>query len=195
MKKILLVLFSLAVIAFASCKKEYVEPKTDTSQETIDTTKQVISIYGKWKLLDGYMYVENLATGTKTRYSHFSATQNFSSLRYGGAIYNIETIEKGMTTWEFTNPNKIPGYGKFILNSDATKLYGFYVTNNNWTIVEDPSVTNASQMNLGGSSRPVRAYIANYAQNTCKFYVEETYENINGYNCKYFNELLFQKIQ
>lgn len=194
MKKFLILLAVISFIALSSCKKEYVEPDTKTTPDTTQS-QQIISIYGKWLLLDAYMYVENLETGVKTRYSHFGPNKTISSLRYSGAILDFEVIEKNVTTWTFTKPNRIPGYGKFILNDDTNKLYGFYVSNNNWTIVEDPSVTSPSDMNLGGSSRPVRAFIDNYAQGTCKFYVQESYENINGYNCKYFNELIFQKVQ
>jgi hypothetical protein len=184
----------LAAILFVSCKKED-DITPWPNDEFPDTTQmETMSIYGEWLLLDAYMYVENLETHSKTRYSHFDDTKTTSSLRYSGAYLDIETIEQNVTTWTFTKPNQIPGYGLFILNEDSTELYGFYVTASNWTIVEHPSVTNATQMNLGGSSRPVRAFIDNYAENTCKMYVQEAYESIDGYNCYYFNELVFIKI-
>jgi hypothetical protein len=192
MKKLLFVLV-LATIAFVSCKKEEgITPWPST--EFPDTTNmESISIYGEWKLLDGYMYVENLETGAKTRFSHFGVGKTISSLRYSGAYLDIETIEQNVTTWKFTKPNQIPGDGKFILNGDTTELYAFHVTLNNWTIIEDPTAT-ISQMNLGGSSRPIRAFLDSYHDSIVKFYVQESYESIGGYNCKYFNELVFQKI-
>jgi hypothetical protein len=190
MKKYLLVFLVLLTTVFVSCQKE--ETLVPTTQDTTQTPS--VSIYGKWLLLDAYMYIENSTTGQKIKYSHFNPTKLTSSLRYSGAMIDFEVIEKNITTWEFTKPNQVPGYGKFILNGDSTELYGFYVTQNNWTIVEDPSITNPNQMNLGGSSRVIRAYLDDYNNNIVKFYVQEAYENINGYNCKYFNELIFQKI-
>ena len=196
MKRFLIVLLSFALLAFVSCKKqESVYPAGGCpipNQE--GPTQQTISIYGKWVLQDAFLYMDNLETGEKIKYDHFGPNKTVSSLRFSGAILPIEVIEKGVTTWEFTAPNRIPGYGKFILNNDASELYGFYVTNNNWTIVEDPSITTATDMNLGGSSRPLRVYLEDYSQQICKFYVQEAYESVNGYNVHYFSELVFKKM-
>lgn len=194
MKNYLLLFLLLVTIAFVSCKKEDGITPWPTEKFPDTSNMQTISIYGTWKLIDGYMYVENLSTGAKTRYSHFGTNKTTSSLRYAGAYLDIEVIEQNVTTWKFTKPSQVPGYGRFILNADTTELYGFYVTLNNWSIVEDPSITDVSQMNLGGSSRPLRAFVESYPDSICKFYIQEAYESINGYNCYYFSELVFQKI-
>jgi len=40
----------------------------------------------------------------------------------------------------------------------------------------------------------VEALIVDYEQNIVNFYVQMAYENIDGWNCKYFNELTMIKI-
>lgn len=194
MKKFFYLLLLSITIIIGSCTKD--DSDTIVPFSSGDNTNQrTISVYGKWQLVSAYMYIENLETGEKKRYSHFSDTKTISSLRYSGSYFNFETIEKGITTWEFTMPSRIPGNGRFILNSDSTKKFAFEVTASNWTIIEDPTVIDPNEMQLGGSARPLKIFIDNYDLQTCKFYVQEEYENIGNYNCKYFNELIFKKIQ
>lgn len=185
MKKFIYILIAISVLV--SCKKEEIKP--------IEEPKKVeneIRIYGKWILLDATMYVENLETHEKTSYAHFDANKTVSSLRYSGAQFEFEVIEKDVTTWEFYQPNYVPGYGQFVLNGDTTNPFGFYVTKSEWTIVEHPTTNNPQ---IGGSSRPIESYLHSYNDSICNFYVQLSYESINGYNCKYFTEMRMKKIQ
>jgi hypothetical protein len=72
--------------------------------------------------------------------------------------------------------------------------YGFYVTKNNWTIIEDPQSTQ-SNMQMGGSSRPISAVICDYSDSTVYFYVQEEYTSINNMNYKYLSDLKFRKVE
>lgn len=180
-------------LVLTSCKKEELEPINQEVEETAVIDDE-IRIYGKWVLLDATMYMENLETHEKTSYAHFDGNKTTSSLRYSGSMYEFETIEQGVTTWEFYQPNYVPGYGEFVLNSDSLNPMGFYVTKSEWSIVEHPQVTNAADMQLGGSARPLEAYVYNYNDSIVDFYVQITYENIDGWNCKYFTEMRMQKI-
>jgi len=193
MKKFFYILIAIS-LTFVSCKKEVIEPINNEVEETSKVDEE-IRIYGKWVLIDAIMYVENLETHEKTSYNHFDANKTTSSLRYSGSMYEFENIEQGVTTWSFYQPNYVPGYGEFVLNSDTLNPMGFYVTKSNWTIVEHPQATNIDDMQLGGSSRPIEADIYDYGQEIVEFYVQITYENIDGYNCKYFTELKMQKIE
>jgi hypothetical protein len=190
MKKILILLLVSLSIGFASCEKQTLTP-TQEQVETAGTIENEVSIYGEWLLVDGKMYMENLETGQLVVLNHFDPTKTVSSLRYSGIMFAIEEIEINVTTWTFIAPPSVPGIGEFWLNSDSLAPYGFNVTNSNWTIIEHPSTIDPSDMKLGGSARPISAYIVD---GEVKFYVHEAYESINGVNWKYFSELTFQKI-
>ena len=188
MKNYLLILAVIVGIGFTSCQKETIEPNSQ-QVENAGTIDETISIFGEWVLVDGKMYMENLETGEKFVYNHFDANKTASSLRYEGYMFEFERIVKDSTTWTFIAPNNVPGTGEFWLNNDSIQPYGFYMTNSNMTIVENST----GPQQLGGSSRPITAYIDDYGQQTVNFYVQEAYTSINGENWKYFNELTFQK--
>lgn len=191
MKQFFYILLALT-LTFASCKKDEPLVKQEQTEEVV---QEDIRIYGEWILLDAKMFVENLETGEKTSFDHFDGAKTVSSLRYGGSsLYDFETIEKDVTTWEFHQPDYVPGYGEFILNGNSDTPMGFYVTKSNWTIVEHPQA-GIDDMQLGGSSRPLEAYVEDYDNNIVNFYVQTTYEAIDGYNCKYFTQLTMKKIK
>jgi hypothetical protein len=189
MKSIIYILF-LSTIALTSCKKEVITPN-EPIQET--PTEEGILLYGEWVLLDGKMYVENLETGSKVVYDHFDANKNISSLRYSGSQFEFETIEKGATTWRFIAPeNSWNGYGEFWLDNDSIQPYGLYIMGGEYSVIEHPTATtNTTQ--LGGSSRPLEAFVESYENNVVVFTVQETYQSIDGYNCKYYSKLRFKK--
>lgn len=184
MKNFILIFAVILGLGFTSCQKEEIKP--NNSVEMVDET---IEIFGEWVLVDGKMYMENLETGEKTVYSHFDATQNVSSLRYGGYMYEFERIVQDSTTWTFVEPQYNSNMGEFWLDNDSIQPYGLYLTNSNMSIVENST----GPQQLGGSSRPLTAFIDEYGNQTVNFYVQEAYENINGVNYKYFSELTFQK--
>ncbi len=100
--------------------------------------------------------------------------------------------------WEIRCGNAKYTPMEIYLNDDKLDPYGFYVTRSNWTIVEHPlsELNNGDiTMKLSGSARPLIAHIDDYDENTVFFYMQESYENINGYNCKYFTELKFKKLK
>lgn len=191
MKNVFYILLAFT-ITFTSCQKETITSTDELVQEA-GTTEDGLVIYGKYTLLSGKMYVTNLSTGAKTSYNHFDATKTTSSLRYSGSEFAIEDIEQGVTTWEFTEPPHVPGHGEFILNSDTLNPMGFYVTASDWSITEHPTAT-VGNMQLGGSSRPIEGYVDDYDANIVVIYVQDAYENIDGYNCTYYSALKFQKI-
>ena len=187
MKKLFFILIALSFIT-TSCKKEVIQP----NPVEVVPTEEGILLYGEWKLVSGKMYIENMETGEKNVYDHFGPNKTTSSLRYSGAEFEFETIEQNVTTWEFIAPPSYQGYGKFILDGDEAQPYGLYILDDNWSIVEDPSAT-ASTSQLGGSSRPLQAVVTDYDSNQVAFIVQEAYESINGYNCNYYSELIFEK--
>src|SRR3989304_6418125 len=115
MKKLLIILFS-TLLFFTACKKEEINPN-NTKIETIEIDK--ISLWGEWLLLDGKMYVDNMETGQKIAYDHFDPNKSKSSLRYSGSKFEIEDIEKNITTWSFFPSKTNYGYGEFWLNNDS----------------------------------------------------------------------------
>jgi len=187
MRNLLVVLVLFLAIGFTSCQKEELLPPNEPVEEagTIDET---LSVFGEWVLVDGKMYIDNLDTGEKTVYNHFDDSKSVSSLRYEGVIFEFERIVKDSTTWTFIAPPSIPNTGEFWLDNDSLQPYGFYLTTSNMSIVEN----NTGTQQLGGSSRPISAYL-NGTPNQANFYVQETYASINGENVKYFSELIFEK--
>ena len=153
------------------------------------TYTDVHLIDGCWELLGGKMYVENLETGESYELFHFQYSDT-SSLRYNGSMYEFEDIIKKNTSWCFDFPLEVPGMGDFVLNNDSLYPYGLSVTSNNITITE-PLV--GSYLLLGGSSRPLLYEIVSLENKIVNFYVQETYENIDGYNHRYYSKLKFKK--
>ena len=190
MKNLIYILI-LTSLVFTSCKKEELKPINQEIEEAA-TIEEGIILYGEWILVSGKMYIENMETGEKTVYDHFSPTKTTSSLRYGGTQFEFESIEQGVTSWEFCAPPNWNGYGEFILDNDTINPYGLYVLEDNWSVVEHPTAT-ASTMQLGGSSRPLQAVVTDYSSQQVAFTVQEAYESIDGYNCNYYSELIFEK--
>ncbi len=189
--KNLIYILTLSTFFFTSCTKEEIKPVSQEIEEA-GTTEEGILLYGEWKLISGKMYIENMETGEKTVYDHFSPTKTTSSLRYSGAQLEFETIEQNVTTWEFIAPPNWNGYGEFILDGDTLDPYGLYVMDENWSVIEHPTAT-ASTMQLGGSARPLQAVVVDYGLERVAFTVQEAYEAIDGYNCNYYSELIFEK--
>jgi len=71
------------------------------------------AILGKWVLMDGQLYMENLRTYEKKRYNHFDSGKTVSSLDIDGANDQFEVIHKGKTSWYFD-------INDFILNDTTT---------------------------------------------------------------------------
>ncbi len=185
-------LYSIIVVfSLISCQKEEIKPN---NQVTTQEQPQEIRLYGKWLLVGGSLYLENIETHQKTKYDHFGPGKTISSLDLDGSDIEIEDIELNVTTWAFYQPYTVPGYGKFVLNNDTIQPYGFYVTKHNWSIVEHPQSTQ-SNMQMNGSSRPISAVICNMSDTTVYFYIQEDYTSIDNMNYKYISELKFKKIE
>ena len=203
MKKLFYLVLVISLL-FSSCTK--VEPDlpshqldtdigTNTTCTTTTTTEEEnLSVFGTWVLVGAKLYSENLGTHNKTVYDHFSSTQSESSLRFVGSLFAFENIELNVTTWTFiAPPGGGAGVGQFILNGDYDDPYGFNISAHYWTIIEDPtsSINGPITVKLGGSARPLKARIADYAEEEVYFYVELAYDGDN--NIQYFTELRFKK--
>ena len=197
MKKLMYIFLGLFVIFLTSCEKEPLYDENNTTEESFGIPESdTLSLHGKYLLISGKMYITNLETNQKTVYNHFDSTKTTSTLRYFGSIFDIEDLEQNVTTWEFRKPPYIPGTGDFILNNDTLNPYGFKVTTYNWTIIEHPLTgTSGITQKIGGSAKPLFGYLLNKADSTVMFRLHEEYQAINGYNCKYVNELKFKKIK
>ena len=194
MKRLFYIFLPIFLILTFSCQKE--EVTTYPNQEIFQTKPDTVSLYGKYILLSGKMYIDNMETYQKTVYNHFSGSKTTSSLRYGGSFFPFEDIIQNVTTWEIIGPTTPSGHGEFILNNDANDPYGFYITRSNWSIVEHPLTnTNGITQKLGGSSRPISGYLLNKIDSTVIFRIQTGTGNINGYNCRYFSELKFKKLK
>ncbi len=182
----------LVVIFFVSCEKEtFVIPCDNTYPTTQNPSNYVEDnfIDGCWLLVDGEMYLENLETTELNIINHFSDSDT-SSLRYESSMYEFEELIKNYTNWCFYLPLNIPGMGDFVLNNDTLQPYGLSVTTNNMTITE-PLV--GSYLLLGGSGRPVLYEILDYNDEIIMVTIQESYENIHGYNHRYYSKLKFKK--
>ena len=203
MKNLFAKLFIVAtvLISLASCQKEYIYPsdtypkgKPESYYLWENDTARKITLWGKFLVIDAVMYVDNHETGQKTKYNHFDATKHVSSMRWGGSMFDIETIIKDSTTYAFYKPLNYPGNGKFVLNGDTSKHYAVSYMGFNKAIVEDP-VYGMSQQLLGGSSRPFSGQILNYEDKTVVMQIQEVEGSINGYNCRYWTQLTLKKIE
>jgi hypothetical protein len=180
------------VILFVSCKKEVVYP-TDQLPANVPhlDTASTVGGWGKFLIIDATMWVEDKETGVKTHYNHFSSTKSRSSLRWGGAIFDIETIIKDTTTYSFWKPTSYPGTGKFVLNDDTTKFYQVNYVGLYRTIIEDAT---HGQSNLGGSARPFSGITIDNVNQIVGITIQEM-EGIdgNGHAIHYFTQLTLKK--
>lgn len=193
MKKIAQILAILAITLFTtSCRKEVITPTSQlpANVPTAPSSANSVSMWGEFVIIDAVMYVDNHETGQKTVYQHFSSTKLVSSLRMEGSIFDIETIEKNVTTYSFYQP--INNIGRFILNGDTTKLYAVNYSGSNKTIIENP--TSTTQL-MGGSARPFNGWTVDYTNRIIKIHIQEMKGSMNGYNINYYTELTLKKIK
>lgn len=186
--------FTLIIASLSSCKKEELKPNNGVVIEQPNGNGLTISQWGKFLIIDAVMFVRNHETGEKKMYHHFDSIKKISSMRWGGSMFDIETIIKDSTTYSFYKPSNFPGYGKFVLNGDTTKHYAVYYFNTNKAIVEDP-VYGMTQQLLGGSSRPFSGQILNYDEKTIVMQIQEMEGSIDGYNCRYWTQLTLKKTE
>lgn len=192
MKNIILIL--AIAIGLTSCKKEPIYP-TDQLPANVPhiNTATGVNPWGKFLITDAVMYVENITTGTKTVYNHFSPTKSRSSLRIDGSLFDIETIIKDTTTYSFWKPTSYPGTGKFVLNDDTTKFYRVNYIGTYTTIIEDPT---HGQQNMGGSARPFSGQTISTANQTVGITIQEmTGTDSNGNSIHYWTQLTLKKTQ
>lgn len=194
MKQLLILIVFLVVLV--SCQKEVIYP-TDhytaiPSAGGYDTTN-IVGSWGKFLLIDAVMYVDNNETGAKMSFNHFGPNKEISSLRWGGSLFDIETIIKDITTYSFWNtPTGGNGMGKFVLNGDTSKYYMVNYMGSYSSIIEDPI---HGQQNLGGSARPFTGYTISKSDMIVSIQIQEMEGNIGGYNCHYWTQLTFKKVQ
>ncbi len=167
----------LILLTLFSCKKK----------------EQDLKPCGVWVLRDAYMYV-TYDNGVKEKWAHFSDSKKVSSLRYDGDIlFDIEKIEKDVTTWTFYRPIKNPGGGDFVLNGDETRNYLVYYIGDNMSIIE--SDEQPLQSNLGGSSRPIKGHTIDYKNKLITIQIQMVVGSIKGRNCEYYTLLTMEKIK
>ena len=160
-----------------------------TPQDT-SSIVEIEFLDGDWLLMSGKMVMENLDLNTSSTQFHFSDGPT-SSLRYGSPMYSFESIVRYETIWSFDFPISVPGVGGFALNYDTLTPYGLNVSNSYLTVIE--SVI-GSQLLLGGSSRPITIKHIDYDNKIINLLVQEAYQQINDYDCRYYSILTFKKI-
>jgi hypothetical protein len=156
MKIYIILLFTIIISCF-SCKKD--EPKTHT-------------VEGKWLLINGEVYIENMDKGGVMYYDHFSATKPNSAMDLSGANLPIDFISQNKTTWEFEK--------EFKLNDSMTYEVAY----------ERYSIRIYGLEN--GSARVLM--IDSITDNFVRFTTGERRQNIGGTNSAYFSKLSFSKI-
>jgi hypothetical protein len=182
------IVFLFLVISLFSCKKEDVKP--------VSVKNDQVSIYGTWVVVEATMFFENVETGSKYKYSHFSDTKSRSSIRFGGSLYPIESIIKDSTTYEINRPYSEPGSSEFIVNNDSLNPYHFYQTASYYQLIEDPGCMDRKCLRFGGSAIPLIFYHDNDGDTlTMNLKIHEAYTVINNYNTKYFTEIKLYKIK
>jgi len=194
MKKLIYLLFVVSTLVLGtSCKKEYAYPTNEypSNIPVIDHTHD-LSMWGEFVITDAVMYMDNHETGVKTKYKHFDNTKTVSSLRLGGSIFEIENIEKNVTTYSFWKPIDNAGTGRFVLNGDTTKLYLVQYTGVYTTIIED---SKSPVQLLGGSARPFKGWTTDFDNKMIIIHIQEMEGSLNGENVHYYTELTLKKIK
>ena len=177
MKNSIKLILVVSVLILGSCKKKEINLKP----------------WGIWILRDAVMYV-TYDNGAKEKWAHFSDSKKASSLRYDGEIlFDIEKIEKDVTTWSFYRPSSSNGTGDFVLNGDASKNYLVQYYGDNMSIIESDELP--LQSNLGGSSRPLIGNTIDSKKKIITIKVQTVVGSVNGKNCEYYTLLTMQRIE
>lgn len=183
MKNISYIIFIFVIFIYTNCEIGKIDTIDENdSIEIVDNT----FIYGEWRLIKGQMFFENLDTDEKFYKRHFGNGREISSLRYSGIAYELEKIILNYTIWKFKKNNT------FILNKKENTPYGLNISNSYISITENP--LNDTVL-LGGSARPIDIIEIDEQKMIIK--ISTIYENINingNYNFRYFNILIFEKI-
>lgn len=193
MKNLIKVAF-LAILAVmtVSCQKQVIYPtgQLPSNVPTGSNTANSISMWGEFVVTDAVMYMDNHETGEKTVYQHFNTGKTVSSMRLGGSLFDIETIEKNVTTYSFYQP--INNTGRFVLNEDSTKLYDVNYMGQYTSIIENPK---GNGQLMGGSSRPYSGWTTDFTNNVVTIHIEQMEGSYNGNNVSYYTELKLKKIK
>lgn len=192
MKNLVLFLALFLTLGLFSCKKEVIDP-IDPTVEVVED--QEINIAHKtFVLVQGFVYLENMDTGDKTRYDHFDITKKVSGMRLGSFEYPLERLEEDVTTWTFMP--KTNGLYEFYLNGDSLNPYEFTGGYGQYSIIEhrNAKIGGDITIKMGGSAKPIQVFTHNYDANLIKIYTHEAYTNIDGVQFTYFNELILQEV-
>jgi hypothetical protein len=173
MKKIFsLFIITLLVFTSVSCKKEDPIRPENNNVSTVEGDGTIFDI--NWVISDAKFYTEDLGSGDKTYYDHFSSTQNLSVLNpFSGVDIPFDTIINGYTTWYISSST-------FTLN--GSKSYDY----------TGDGVNNVSVIGLeNGSSRPIEILYVSSESLTVK--VHEGYGSYSGNNYEFFSIVTFIK--
>ncbi len=192
MKKYFSLISLVLALGLVSCEKELLPSEEYPFKEPQFDSITGLSMWGKFLVVDGVMYVDNNETGERKVYRHFGVGKDTSSLRWGGHMFDIEVIIRNRTTYSFYKPINFPGYGDFILNGDSSKQYAVYHVGYNHTIVEDPVY---GQSLMGGSARPFSGQTISEKDSLVALQIQEMEGSIDGYNCHYWTQLTLKKIE
>jgi hypothetical protein len=185
------IIYGLLIITLISCEKKIVSPKLTTPPKVAYDS---LNLNGLFILVSGKMYIDNIENGDKLVYNHFDSIKSRSSLSFYGPTIPLENLIKDTTTWSFYFPSVVPNIGRFVLNMDTLHPMGLNVTRRNLTIIESPDAM-ISGTQLNGSARPIQIILFDVKKKLIKIYIQEQYFNLNGYNYKSFNELIFKQIK
>jgi hypothetical protein len=146
-----------------------------------------LTLAGKWVLVDGFLYVQDMETGQKVKYEHFGNGKTVSQLTgFNLPNFEFERIEQNVTTWEF-KPNR-----DFILNDNyAAPLY-CQITGEWYTLTENP---NTNVRVLGGSARPFTPYTYDYKNKIIAIQIQNQVGSLNGRNIEWYNLLIFKFVK
>lgn len=167
----------------------------DLTVEAPKDTTPVLNLFNKWVIVGGDMMIVDLETNDTTYHDHFTNSDS-SSLRFGGSMFEIESIALG-TTWEWVQRG---GYGmnhRFIIDDDTADAYAFNITiSNYWTIIEHPESTlnGIPSLKMGGSARPITGVTLDYYQGLASIGLQMHYFSHNNRNYTAFNRITIQLV-
>jgi hypothetical protein len=160
MKKIATLL--IIITTFLGCKKYEPLEELPNIEET------------EWVLVSGRTYTENLSSGEKFYYDHFSSSKTTSNLDiFGGSSIDFDNVEVNVTTWYFSNE-------VFTLNNLQSYEYTKY--SGQYNIIGLP---NGSSRDLG---------VIEFNEDVMTVILYESNESYNGDNYHYYSTLTFTKV-
>ena len=119
--------YLLIVLVLLSCNKVTHEPIRELEIHDVINTKD--KLLGEWVVSEAIRFTNDESSGNVYREDLFN-NSNTANLRFNGALFEMDSLVRGVTTWWFSEYDAGDGYDIMYLNGNS--IYGYDVSVNGY---------------------------------------------------------------